>query len=253
MDVDPDGVASLSSVSGRVFQGNRIRCEQNTAQDSWIRWRDTECDCRSRSKICWKFGHGCEFGKKKRIFEIAMKKVWDARSGPSFPDPTNLLLFFLSCALPFAVYCFGQFSVQNLCQTALELQSELSDCSCILSWSHSTIWHDILALTNLHGFTKNKISHQHKQATFLFLRVKTVFQLTSSFRPCSSFSKPGDWVWKCSNQKETEYFDIPTSNIGSAVKTRPPQLHHLFNFSSTLPFLAFNGPPRLCDIRVSSC
>ena len=183
--------------------------------------------------------------KKKRIFEIAMKKVWDARSGPSFPDPTNLLLFFLSCALPFAVYCFGQFSVQNLCQTALELQSELSDCSCILSWSHSTIWHDILALTNLQGFTKNKISHQHKQATFLFLRVKTVFQLTSSFRPCGSFSKPGDWVWKCSNQKETEYFDIPTSNVGSAVKTRPPQLHHLFNFSSTLPFLAFNVPPFL--------
>ena len=134
--------------------------------------------------------------KKKRIFEIAMKKVWDARSGPSFPDPTNSLLFFLSCALPFAVYCSGQFSVQNLCQTALELQSELSDCSCILSWSHSTIWHDILVLTNLQGFTKNKISHQHKQATFLFLRVKTVFQLTSSFRPCGSFSKPGDWVWK---------------------------------------------------------
>ena len=57
------------------------------------------------------------------IFTTAMKKVWDARSGPSFPDPT----------LPFAVYCSGQFSVQNLCQTALELQSELSDCSCILS------------------------------------------------------------------------------------------------------------------------
>ena len=121
--------------------------------------------------------------KKKRIFEIAMKKVWDARSGPSFPDPTNLLLFFLSCALPFAVYCSGQFSVQNLCQTALELQSELSDCSCILSWSHSTIWHDILALTNLQGFTKNKISHQHKQATFLLLRVKTaVFDLAVHFQ-----------------------------------------------------------------------
>ena len=196
--------------------------------------------------------------KKKVIFvEIAMKKVWDARSGPSFPDPTNLLLFFLSCALPFAVYCSGQFSVQNLCQTALELQSELSDCSCILSWSHSTIWHDILALTNLQGFTKNKISHQHKQAKVLFQRLKTLFYLKSSFRPCGSLSKPGDWVWKCSNQKEMEYFDVPTSNIGSAVKIRPPQLHHLFNYSSTLPFLAFNVPSflelqRLCDIRVSS-
>ena len=130
-----------------------------------------------------------------------MKKVWDVRSGPSFPDPTNLLLFFLSCTLPFAFYCIGQFSVQNLCQTALELQSELSDCSCILSWSHSTIWHDILVLTNLQGFTKNKISHQHKQATFLFLRVKTVFQLTSSFLPCGSFSKPGDEVWKSPTER----------------------------------------------------
>ena len=221
----------------------RIRCEQNTVRNSGIRWRDTPCDCHSRIKISWNWPRMRVW--KKMIFEIAMKKVWDVRSGPSFPDPTNLLLFFLSCALPFAIYCTGQFSVQNLCQTALELQSELSDCSCILSWSHSTIWHDILALTNLQGLTKNKISHQHKQATFLFLRVKTVFQLTSSFRPCSSFSKPGDWVWKCSNQKETEYFDIPTSNIGSAVKTRPPQLHHLFNFSSTLPFLAFNVPPFL--------
>ena len=27
------GVASLSSVSGRVFPGNRIRCEQNTVRD----------------------------------------------------------------------------------------------------------------------------------------------------------------------------------------------------------------------------
>ena len=244
MDVDPDGVASLSSVSGRVFPGNRIRCEQNTVRDLGKRWWDTECDCHSRSKISWNLATDASL-EKKRIFEIAMKKVWDARSGPSFPDPTNSLLFFLSCALPFAVYCSGQFSVQNLCQTALELQSELSDCSCILSWSHSTIWHDILALTNLQGFTKNKISHQHKQATFLFLRVKTVFQLTSSFRPCSSFSKPEDWVWKCSNQKETEYFDIPTSNIGSAVKTRLSQLHHWSNFSSTLPFLAFNVPPFL--------
>ena len=96
---------------------------------------------------------------------------------------TNLLLFFLSCTLPFAVYCSGQFSVQNLCQTALKLQSELSDCSCILSWSHSTIWHDILVLTNLQGFTKNKISHQHKQATFLLLRVKTaVFDLAVHFQ-----------------------------------------------------------------------
>ena len=120
---------------------------------------------------------------KKMIFEIAMKKVWDVRSRPSFPDPTNLLLFFLSCALPFAIYCTGQFSVQNLCQTALELQSELSDCSCILSWSHSTIWHDILVLTNLQGFKKNKISHQHKQATFLLLRVKTaVFDLAVHFQ-----------------------------------------------------------------------
>ena len=120
---------------------------------------------------------------RKMIFEIAMKKVWDVRSGPSFPDPTNVLLFFLSCTLPFAFYCIGQFSVQNLCQTALELQSELSDCSCILSWSHSTIWHDILALTNLQGFTKNKISHQHKQATFLLLRVKTaVFDLAVHFQ-----------------------------------------------------------------------
>ena len=173
----------------------RIRCEQNTVRNSGIRWRDTPCDCHSRSKISWNLATDASL-EKKRIFEIAMKKVWDARSGPSFPDPTNSLLFFLSCALPFAVYCSGQFSVQNLCQTALELQSELSDCSCILSWSHSTIWHDILVLTNLQGFTKNKISHQHKQATFLFLRVKTVFQLTSSFRPCGSFSKPGDWVWK---------------------------------------------------------
>ena len=40
-----------------------------------------------------------------------------------------------------------------------------------------------------------------------------------------------------------EYFDIPASNIGSAVKTRPPPVHHLFNFSSTLTFLAFNVPP----------
>ena len=120
---------------------------------------------------------------KKMIFEITMKKGWDVRSRPSFPDPTNLLLFFLSCALPFAVYCSGQFSVQNLCQTALELQSELSDCSCILSWSHSTIWHDILVLTNLQGFKKNKISHQHKQATFLLLRVKTaVFDLVVHFQ-----------------------------------------------------------------------
>ena len=120
---------------------------------------------------------------KKMIFEITMKKGWGVRSRPSFPDPTNLLLFFLSCALPFAVYCSGQFSVQNLCQTALELQSELSDCSCILSWSHSTIWHDILVLTNLQGFKKNKISHQHKQATFLLLRVKTaVFDLAVHFQ-----------------------------------------------------------------------
>ena len=139
-------------------------CEQNTVRDLGKRWRDTECDCRLRSKISWNLATDASL-EKKRIFEIAMKKVWDARSGPSFPDPTNLLLFFLSCALPFAVYCSGQFSVQNLCQTALELQSELSDCSCILSWSHSTIWHDILVLTNLQGFTKNKISHQHKQAT----------------------------------------------------------------------------------------
>ena len=120
---------------------------------------------------------------KKTIFETAMKKVWDVRLGPFFPDPTNLLLFFLSCTLPFAVYCSGQFSVQNLCQTALALQSGLSDCSCILSWSHSTIWHDILVLTNLQGFTKNKISHQHKQATFLLLRVRTaVFDLAVHFQ-----------------------------------------------------------------------
>ena len=159
----------------------RIRCEQNTVRNSGIRWRDTPCDCHSRIKISWNWPRMRVW--KKMIFEIAMKKVWDVRSGPSFPDPTNLLLFFLSCALPFAVYCSGQFSVQNLCQTALELQSELSDCSCILSWSHSTIWHDILVLTNLQGFTKNKISHQHKQATFLLLRVKTaVFDLAVHFQ-----------------------------------------------------------------------
>ena len=149
-----------------------------------------------------------------------MKKVWDARSGPSFPDPTNLLLFFLSCALPFAVYCSGQFSVQNLCQTALELQSELSDCSCILSWSHSTIWHDILALTNLQGFTKNKISHQHKQATFLFLRVKTVFQLISSLQPCGSFSKPG-----------TGFENAPTKRRRSTLIFQLPILDPLLKFA----------------------
>ena len=149
-----------------------------------------------------------------------MKKVWDARSGPFFPDPTNSLLFFLSCALPFAVYCSGQFSVQNLCQTALELQSELSDCSCILSWSHSTIWHDILALTNLQGFTKNKISHQHKQATFLFLRVKTVFQLISSFQPCGSFSKPG-----------TGFENAPTKRRRSTLIFQLPILDPLLKFA----------------------
>ena len=204
------------------------------------------------------------------IFEIAVYKVWDVRSGPSFPDPTNLLLFFLSCALPFAVYCSGQFSVQNLCQTALELQSELSDCSCILSWSHSTIWHDILVLTNLQGFTENEISHQHKQATFLLLRVKTaVLDLLVQFQ-----SQGTGFENAPTKSRETEHLDIPTSNIGSSIKTRHPQywpveisqlnsisrclispckslldcnvfnpqLHHLFNFSSTLPFLAFNVP-----------
>ena len=155
--------------------------EQNTVRDSGIRWRDTECDCQTRSKISWNLATDASLEKNdtgnsdEKSLGCAFKTL--------LSRPYNLLLFFLSCALPFAIYCTGQFSVQNLCQTALELQSELSDCSCILSWSHSTIWHDILVLTNLQGFTKNKISHQHKQATFLLLRVKTaVFDLAVHFQ-----------------------------------------------------------------------
>ena len=51
-DVDPDGVASLSSLSVEGYF-RKTGSEQNTVRDLGTRWRDTECDCQTRSKISW--------------------------------------------------------------------------------------------------------------------------------------------------------------------------------------------------------
>ena len=183
---------------------------------------------------------------KKMIFEIAMKQAWDTRSGPSFPDPSCKLTFVLSALRP--TFCsllfwpvFSSESVSNCIRTAkwvkwLQLHSVLE------SFNHLT-WHPRPDQpTGLH----EEYNKSPAQAGNVFIsKSKNCKPADKQFSTFWFISKPGDWVWKCSNEKETEYFDIPTSNIGSAVKTPPPQLHHLFHFSSTLPFLAFNVPPFL--------